>query len=619
MKDKKAKSRSSSKNLNPAVVKVTFLQKLQKNARLWFDEDDLKHCRKGVFDKDLVKASGHLRAAEMVRAITDHIVTNTIILLAILVAAIAAGIETEDNGETPSTTALIEKIEIIILIVFGLEVIALVFAEGTCPWYYFREKMNCFDFAIVIICLVSMLANQDGEGGSAVQALRMLRLLRMLKLLDEIPELKQIVVGLQSGLSSIFFITCIMVLVYYLYAVVGLMMFQDNDPHHFPDLHTAMLSLFRASTFEDWTDIMYINYLGCDKWGYSEPLPDPNGGSTPVECTQSNSGSPVGAIVYFLTFVVVNAFIVLSLFIGVVTSSMIDARSEALRKKFQTILMEQLDKKFPVWLGHDKESMGRRNRFKEKFNEIDDDQSGFIELDELSEWLGERNVTWSKDRRADLLDGLVVPRDDPVIKEQLNQSQYIRLHKATELDMTPKELQHDIVITEGRVLVDMEWLPARPRQMEMRVTVVECEGLTQMDSFLCFTGENDPYVRVTVAGVNKQTPAIDGGGTNPKWSDWKDSDGSEGFQMSFEISELPPEIHIRAYDEDEASADDLIGIGRINLAGKKVDTAWYSDEWVTIESGKSGGRVKVKLHFIPEAPEVAPQALEDGSQRCVLY
>ena len=57
------------------------------------------------------------------------------------------------------------------------------------------------------------------------------------------------------------------------------------------------------------------------------------------------------------------------------TSSMMDARSDALRKKFQKELMAQLDKKFPVWLGFDSESMARRNRFKETFSDIDDDQS----------------------------------------------------------------------------------------------------------------------------------------------------------------------------------------------------------------------------------------------------
>ena len=42
-----------------------------------------------------------------------------------------------------------------------------------------------------------------------------------------------------------------------------------NDPWHFKDLHTAFITLFRMSTFEDWTDVMYINQHGCNKYGYS--------------------------------------------------------------------------------------------------------------------------------------------------------------------------------------------------------------------------------------------------------------------------------------------------------------------------------------------------------------
>ena len=33
-----------------------------------------------------------------------------------------------------------------------------------------------------------------------------------------------------------------------------------------PSIPIAILSLFRAATLEDWTDIMYINIYGCDKY-----------------------------------------------------------------------------------------------------------------------------------------------------------------------------------------------------------------------------------------------------------------------------------------------------------------------------------------------------------------
>ena len=41
---------------------------------------------------------------------------------------------------------------------------------------------------------------------------------------------------------------------------------QDNDPWHFKNLGVAFVTLFRVATLEDWTDVMYINMYGCDKY-----------------------------------------------------------------------------------------------------------------------------------------------------------------------------------------------------------------------------------------------------------------------------------------------------------------------------------------------------------------
>ena len=55
-------------------------------------------------------------------------------------------------------------------------------------------------------------------------------------------------------------------LVFYMFAILAMILFKENDPWHFATLHLSILSLFRASTFEDWTDIMYINIYGCNKY-----------------------------------------------------------------------------------------------------------------------------------------------------------------------------------------------------------------------------------------------------------------------------------------------------------------------------------------------------------------
>ena len=53
-------------------------------------------------------------------------------------------------------------------------------------------------------------------------------------------------------MSSIGYILMLMGLVFYIYAVCGMILFKENDPWHFQSLHISMLTLFRVATLEDW-------------------------------------------------------------------------------------------------------------------------------------------------------------------------------------------------------------------------------------------------------------------------------------------------------------------------------------------------------------------------------
>mgnify|MGYP002017460901 CR=1 FL=1 len=113
---------------------------------------------------------------------------------------------------------------------------------------------NVFDFVIVVLCIVPGL-------GSHAPLLRLLRLLRVLKLLRMIEQLQIILKGLARGMSSIGYIAILLFLVFYLFAIVGLMAFKQTDPAHFGGLGTALISLFRAATMEDWSDLLYTRCL----------------------------------------------------------------------------------------------------------------------------------------------------------------------------------------------------------------------------------------------------------------------------------------------------------------------------------------------------------------------
>ena len=72
--------------------------------------------------------------------------------------------------------------------------------------------------------------------------------------------------GLVGGMKSISYIVLLLSLIFYLFAISGMMIFKKNDPFHWHSLPIAMMTLFRISTLEDWTDIMYMSIFGCDEY-----------------------------------------------------------------------------------------------------------------------------------------------------------------------------------------------------------------------------------------------------------------------------------------------------------------------------------------------------------------
>ena len=77
---------------------------------------------------------------------------------------------------------------------------------------------------------------------------------------------------------------------------------------------------------EDWTDIMYINMYGSANFGYDEStyqMLEKLG----VEEVKS-SATPIVSSVYFISFILTGAMIVLNLFVGVMLTGMDEAKKE---------------------------------------------------------------------------------------------------------------------------------------------------------------------------------------------------------------------------------------------------------------------------------------------------
>jgi voltage-gated sodium channel len=111
-----------------------------------------------------------------------------------------------------------------------------------------------------------MLApSEDESTGEYAAFVRLFRLARLLKILAKYPELRMILAGLAAGMKSCGFILLLLGLSFYLFATAGLLFFAEGDHEEFGSYPKAFQTLFRMATLEDWTDVMYINYYGCEE------------------------------------------------------------------------------------------------------------------------------------------------------------------------------------------------------------------------------------------------------------------------------------------------------------------------------------------------------------------
>lgn len=174
---------------------------------------------------------------------------NNTVTIAILVAGSLVGMSTY-SAFAAKHHHLLEMLNTIVLAIFIVEILVKVLAEGNKPWMYFTDGWNVFDFLIVATAFLPF-------GGSSVAILRLLRLLRVLKLIKALPKLQMLVGALLKSIPSMAYVSILLLLLFYIYAVAGVFLFGENDPLHFKNLQMSMLTLFRVVTLEDWTDIMY--------------------------------------------------------------------------------------------------------------------------------------------------------------------------------------------------------------------------------------------------------------------------------------------------------------------------------------------------------------------------
>jgi len=244
---------------------------------------------------------------QQVRKFIENPSFEKVIIALIIINAIVMGLETY-----PSLVAnyghVLMAIDHAILAIFIGEIILRLIHNFKGFW---KDPWRIFDFAVVSIALV--------PATGSLSVLRALRILRVLRLVSSVKSLRKVVSGLLCALPGMASIIMLLTLIFYVFAVIATKLFAADFPQWFGSLGASAFTLFQVMTLESWS--MGIVRPVMDQYPY--------------------------AWILFAPFIIVTAFTVLNLFIGVIVNALqtehemeAKAEREVMQKDSKLILDE---------------------------------------------------------------------------------------------------------------------------------------------------------------------------------------------------------------------------------------------------------------------------------------
>ncbi|MBA2295027.1 MAG: ion transporter, partial [Actinobacteria bacterium] len=210
---------------------------------------------------------------------------TTAVLVVIVANAVALGLETYDGVETRWGDEL-GVVNDVCLGIFVLELVLRIGAYGGRPWAFFRDGWNLFDFVVVAVAFVPGIRESS-------TLLRLARLARVARIVRLFPDLRVLLAGVWRSLPPLFAIALATGMLLFVYGMVGWTLFDDDLPEDWGNIGRAMLTLFVMLTLENFPTYMDAG-MEVHPWSW----------------------------IYFVSFILIAAFIVINVLIGIVLNSM---------------------------------------------------------------------------------------------------------------------------------------------------------------------------------------------------------------------------------------------------------------------------------------------------------
>lgn len=239
--------------------------------------------------------------------LVDSDVFNGVIAGVILANALVLGLETYPGimAEHGSTLVMLNAL---FYGVFVVELLLRFVSYGRRPLDFFRSGWNVFDLVIIGAAALPFVREQT-------QLLRLLRLARIARLVRFLPDARMLVMTVVKSIPSVFSMVVLTFVLMFVYGMTGWSLFGEALPENWGTIGQSMLTLFVLLTLENFPTYMY----------------------------EAREVSPYAPL-FFVSYVVLAAFIVFNLLIGIVITSMEKARKQEAEEQPQTPNDEMLER-----------------------------------------------------------------------------------------------------------------------------------------------------------------------------------------------------------------------------------------------------------------------------------
>ncbi|XP_013860270.1 voltage-dependent L-type calcium channel subunit alpha-1C isoform X6 [Austrofundulus limnaeus] len=264
----------------------------------------------------------------------------------------------QHHGQTKNFNDAMNILNMLFTGLFTVEMILKLIAFK--PRGYFSDPWNVFDFLIVIGSIIDVilseingLQNSEENARISITFFRLFRVMRLVKLLSRGEGIRTLLWTFIKSFQALPYVALLIVMLFFIYAVIGMQMFgkialrdhtQINRNNNFQTFPQAVLLLFRCATGEAWQEIM----LACS------PNRPCEKGSTNENSTASEDCGSQFAIIYFVSFYMLCAFLIINLFVAVIMDNF-----DYLTRDWSILGPHHLDEFKRIWAEYDPEAKGR--------------------------------------------------------------------------------------------------------------------------------------------------------------------------------------------------------------------------------------------------------------------